>query len=79
MVSPQEAAAALGRIKSERKTQAARENGKKGGRPLKPLEDIPCNCGGAGLDHKSTCPRGRRIRARQRKGNSTDALVRLIG
>jgi len=29
----QEAAAAMGRVKSDRKTAAVRENGKKGGRP----------------------------------------------
>lgn len=30
-----QAAAMLGKIKSEKKAKAARENGKKGGRPLK--------------------------------------------
>lgn len=33
-VTPSEAAAALGRIKSERKTQAARENAKRPRRPM---------------------------------------------
>jgi hypothetical protein len=68
MVTPSEAARALGRIKSEKKSAAARENGKAGGRPLKSLASIPCTCGGEGLDHKSTCPRGRRIRTRRRAG-----------
>lgn len=68
MITASEAAAALGRIKSDRKTQAARENGKKGGGVLKPLESIPCTCGGEGLNHKSRCPRGIRIRVRQQKG-----------
>jgi hypothetical protein len=68
MISASEAAAALGRIKSEKKAAAARENGKKGGGVIKRLETIPCTCGGEGLQHKSTCPRGRRIRDRQRKG-----------
>ena len=35
MTTPSQAAAALGRIKSEWKSAAARENGKKGGRPAK--------------------------------------------
>lgn len=69
MVTASEAAAALGRIKTEKKAAAARENGKRsGGPPLKPLDSILCNCGGAGLEHRSTCPRGKRIRVRQRKG-----------
>src|SRR5579875_3304239 len=33
MISPSEAAAVLGRIKSPKRAAAARENGKKGGRP----------------------------------------------
>ena len=33
------AAVELGKIKSEKKAQAARENGKKGGRPKKPKEE----------------------------------------
>jgi hypothetical protein len=68
MVSTAEAARALGSVKSERKASAARENGKKGGGQFKPLETIPCTCGGEGLEHKSTCPRGARIRVRRRKG-----------
>jgi len=68
MVSLSEAARAMGSVKSEQKAAAARENGKKGGAPLKPLETIPCTCGGQGLEHKTTCPRGIRIRVRQKKG-----------
>jgi len=67
MITASEAAAALGRIKTEKKAKQARENGKLGGRPLKRLEDIPCNCGGQGLEHRSACPRGRIIRQRQKK------------
>lgn len=58
----------LGSRTSERKAAAAREAGKLGGRPLKPLETLECTCGGEGLDHKSYCPRGRAIRYRQDKG-----------
>lgn len=69
MITPAEAAAALGRIKTEKKAAASRKNGKlSGGPPLKPLANIPCNCGGEALAHSSTCPRGRRIRVRRRQG-----------
>lgn len=68
MVTPEEAARALGSIRTEKKAASSRENGKKGGRPFLPLEAIPCNCGGEGLNHKSTCQRGKAIRYRQRKG-----------
>jgi hypothetical protein len=68
MVNISEAARAMGSVKSERKAAASRENGKKGGGQIKPLEKIACNCGGEGLEHKSTCPRGRVIRYRRKKG-----------
>jgi hypothetical protein len=63
-----EAARALGSIKTAKKAASSRENGRKCGGQLKPLETIPCTCGGAGFDHKTTCPRGIRIRVRQKKG-----------
>lgn len=63
-----EAARALGSIKTEKKAASSRENGKKGGGQLKPLETIPCTCGGQGMEHKATCPRGVRIRVRQKRG-----------
>ena len=68
MVTISEAARALGSIRTEKKAAAARANGKKGGGQLKPLDEIPCTCGGQGLEHKTTCPRGIRIRVRQKKG-----------
>ena len=40
--------------------------GKKGSGRLKPLEEVACTCGGQGVEHKSTCPRGIRIRVRQK-------------
>ena len=68
MISPAEAARALGSIRTEKKARASRENGKKGGTQIKRLADIPCTCGGEGLEHRSTCPRGIRIRVRRKKG-----------
>jgi len=68
MVAFSEAARALGSIRTEKKAASSRENGKKGGGQLKPLDTIPCDCGGDGLQHKSTCPRGRRISQRRRTG-----------
>ncbi len=68
MLNTTEAARALRGIPSEKRVEASRENGKRGGRPPKLLEEIFCTCGGKGLDHKSTCPRGRTIRQRRKKG-----------
>lgn len=68
MNSISEAARALGSVRTEKKAASSRENGKLGGRPLKRLEDIPCTCGGEGLNHLSTCQRGRTIRVRRKKG-----------
>ena len=58
----------LGSKTSTLKADAARENGKKGGGVMKRLEDIPCTCGGEGLEHKSTCRRGQAIKYRTKKG-----------
>ena len=58
----------LGSIRTEKKARSSRENGKKGGRRIQPLETITCTCGGEGLEHRSTCPRGRVIRYRRKKG-----------
>jgi hypothetical protein len=63
-----EVMAHLGRATSERKKMTSADNGKLGGRPLKPLKKIACNCGGKGHDHKASCPRGRAIRYRQKHG-----------
>jgi len=63
-----EFAQSLGSIRTEKKAASSRENGKQGGRPLKRLLDIVCNCDGEDLKHLSTCPRGRTIRQRKKKG-----------
>ena len=68
MQNTTEAARTLRSIPSEKRVEASRENGRRGGRPPKPLDAIPCNCGGQGLEHKSTCPRGRTIRRRRKLG-----------
>ncbi len=65
-------AAAMGRARTPAKIAAARANGRKAppgpGRPARPLEEFACTCGGSGLDHKTTCPRGQAIRRRQKAG-----------
>jgi hypothetical protein len=61
-----ETARLMGSRRTDRKALAARENGKRGGRPLLPLERIACTCGagdGPG-GHTSRCRRGRAIRRR---------------
>lgn len=65
------AAAAMGRVRSERKTASSRANAQRPrpNRQGKPLQDIPCNCNAPAnsispQDHKSLCPRGRAIRYR---------------
>ena len=37
------------------------------GREAVPLDQLACTCGGEGLNHKSTCPRGRAIRRRRKE------------
>ena len=70
-----EAAATLGRIKSERKTQAARQNAKqprpngRKTRKQKPLEAFACTCGKCPDDPKTYCPRGRAIIRRRATAN----------
>lgn len=65
---------ALGSIKTPKKAEASRRNGLMangaGGRPLKPLAEIPCSCGaGEELEgHKTYCLRGQAIRRRQKAG-----------
>ena len=58
----------IGSIKTPKKAAASRRNGQlHGGRPRRPLEEIPCTCGGDGDGSgcKSTCARGRAWRRRQ--------------
>jgi hypothetical protein len=69
MLTASEAAPALGRLRTEKKAPAARENGRKyGGRPLRARTETPCTCGEQRLEHRSTCPRGRTIRRREKLG-----------
>lgn len=65
-----EAAATMGRIRSPRKAASSAENGRLyGGKKVGPLAEINCTCGrGESLEHPTTCPRGRVIRYRQKKG-----------
>jgi len=61
----------LGSIKTEKKAEASRRNGRlHGGRPPRPLAEFPCTCGrGDALEgHPTTCPRGLTIRRRQKAG-----------
>ena len=63
----------LGSRTSERKTRSSRQNGKEGGRPLMPLEQIPCTCGHDDVQgHSSRCSRGRSARRRQRNSSQTN-------
>ena len=66
-----EAARLLGRATSERKKRSSAANGrlvKNPGRKPRPLDSFPCTCGGEGLDHKTTCPRGLAIYRRRKAG-----------
>lgn len=60
----------IGSIKTPKKSAASAANGVKGGRPQKPLAEIPCTCGrGETLEgHPTSCPRGLAIRRRQKAG-----------
>lgn len=52
------------RVAAERRAEASRENGKKGGRPAKHLEELTCTCRSQDWYHPTTCPRGRALRRR---------------
>lgn len=69
-VTVKEAGRLGGQVRSARKTETARQNGEKGGRPVRPLTDFDCICGaGTGEDdHKALCPRGRAIKRRRARG-----------
>jgi len=79
-VDPEKASEAgrmLGSIVTPKKQEASRRNGlrarelgRPGGRPPKPLSEIPCNCGrGDSLEgHPTSCLRGLAIRRRQKAG-----------
>jgi hypothetical protein len=58
----------VGSIKTPKKSAASAENGRLGGRPQKPLSEIPCTCGrGDSMEgHPTTCPRGLAIRRRRK-------------
>lgn len=77
-----EAAATLGRIKSERKTLAARQNAQRprpnGRKPRKqrPLEAFTCTCGQCPDNPKTYCPRGRAIIRRRAQ---TEGLAQAQG
>lgn len=55
----------MGRVKSERKTAAVRENAK---RPRlsrrKPLDSFPCSCPPDTTAHRASCLRGRALKRR---------------
>jgi hypothetical protein len=66
--SASEAGRTLGKILTEKKAASSRQNGQKGGRPQKDLEEILCTCNGEGLNHTVACLRGRAIRRRIKQG-----------
>lgn len=54
----------LGSKRTACKASSSKENGRKGGRPVLPLEQIACICKETDSKHLSTCPRGRAIHRR---------------
>ena len=59
-----------GMVRSDAKARQSRLNGLRGGKKLKALAEIECNCGANELTsgHKATCLRGRAIKRRIAKG-----------
>jgi len=61
------AAVSLGSRTSDKKKASSPRNGALGGRPLKPLDQIPCTCGATDGKHKWTCTRKRTEYQRERR------------
>jgi TPP-dependent indolepyruvate ferredoxin oxidoreductase alpha subunit len=65
-ISPSEAAAALGSIRTPKKAASSAANVARTQFKEKPLEELAaCTCGGCPDNPKTTCPRGLVIRRRQ--------------
>lgn len=62
----QKAAQLMGQSKSKKKMDAIAENAKIGGRPIKALNDIVCDCGATDENHTARCQRGRAIAYRKK-------------
>lgn len=61
-----------GSMRSERKTQAARSNGRLGGGVLKPLDE-PCECPMTDGKHERTCRMWWRVYRSKKSGQSQHA------
>jgi flavorubredoxin len=69
-----EALSILRSIRTPKKAAASRENGKRGGRPVKPLSEIACNCGAERDDqHRASCLRGQAYRRRQQQAKEEES------
>ena len=67
----QEAGRILRRMNTDKQRKASAANGKRGGRPQKPLAEMPCTCGRSDAEgHPTSCPRGLAIRRRAKSAST---------